>query len=234
MNTNWREYAAAHQNSSVSIGIEKTLHYIASKARRPGVVASVDLDMDYPIADCYGESEFRFYIEYLVENEMVKGYLGSQSDEVTGYSPTIKGWQAVSPRVAQGGQPGTCFVAMWFDPSLTDAYELGIAMAVKDCGFKAFRVDRKEHNNQITDEIIAGIRSAEFMVADFTGHRTGVYYEAGFARGLGRDVIYCCREDDFKRRHFDLHVMNHIVWTDPENLRVQLARRIKSTILPKA
>ena len=72
------------------------------------------------------------------------------------------------------------------------------------------------------------------MVADFTGHRAGVYYEAGFARGLGREVICCCQMDDFDNRHFDLHVMNHIVWKDAGDLRVQLARRVKATILPKA
>jgi hypothetical protein len=131
---------------------------------------------------------------------------------------------------------GHLFVAMWFDPSMDEAYELGIFPAIEtDCApFKAIRIDRKEHNNQITDEIMAGIRGAEFMVADFTEHRGGVYYEAGFARGLGREVIYCCREDHFKDRHFDTSVINHIVWTDPADLRKKLADRIKATILPKA
>ena len=101
-------------------------------------------------------------------------------------------------------------------------------------GQRALRIDRKEHNNQITDEIMAGIRGAEFMVAYFTGHRAGVYYEAGFARGLGREVIYCCREDAFKERHFDTSVINHVVWTDPADLRKKLADRIRATILPKS
>jgi nucleoside 2-deoxyribosyltransferase len=124
---------------------------------------------------------------------------------------------------------------MWFDPSMTEAYSLGIEPAIEqDCGLRAIRIDRVEHNNQITDEIMAGIRGAQFMVADFTKHRNGVYYEAGFARGLGRDVIYCCREDSFKERHFDTSVINHIVWSDPADLRRKLVNRIQATILPKA
>jgi nucleoside 2-deoxyribosyltransferase len=122
---------------------------------------------------------------------------------------------------------------MWFDPLMNEPYELGIAAAVRDSGFTAVRIDRKEHNNQITDEIMAAIRGSEFMVADFTGHRAGVYYEAGFARGLGREVIYCCREDAFKERHFDTSVINHVVWTDPADLQRKLADRIRATILPK-
>jgi len=50
---------------------------------------------------------------------------------------------------------------MWFDPSMNEVFELGISRAVMDCGFPPpIRIDRKEHNNQITDEIIAAIRDA--------------------------------------------------------------------------
>jgi nucleoside 2-deoxyribosyltransferase len=108
-------------------------------------------------------------------------------------------------------------------------------LGVTDCGFPApLRIDRKEHNNQITDEIIAAIRDAEFVVADFTGNRGGVYYEAGFARGLGRPVIHCCRDSDFGERHFDTKLINHVKWSDATDLREKLKSRIKSTIIPKA
>ena len=33
------------------------------------------------------------------------------------------------------------------------------------------------------------------MVCDLTGYRGGVYFEAGFASGLGLPVIYTCRKD---------------------------------------
>ena len=33
------------------------------------------------------------------------------------------------------------------------------------------------------------------MVCDLTGYRGGVYFEAGFAYGLGLEVIYTCRKD---------------------------------------
>lgn len=119
---------------------------------------------------------------------------------------------------------------------MDEAFELGISRAVTDCGFPApIRIDRKEHNNQITDEIMAAIRDAEFVIADFSGtrgDRAGVYYEAGFARGLGRPVIYCCRESDFGDRHFDTMMINHIRWSDVADLRGKLANRIKNTIVP--
>jgi len=145
------------------------------------------------------------------------------------------GWNRVQPLSQPGGIPGRCFVAMWFDPSMNDVFELGIAKAVTDCGLPApVRIDRKEHNNQITDEMMAAIRDAEFVIADFTGSSEGVYYEAGFARGLGRPVIHCCRDTDFDERHFDTKLINHIKWSSPADLREKLANRIKATIIPKA
>lgn len=117
---------------------------------------------------------------------------------------------------------------------MDETFELGISRAVTDCGFTPIRIDRKEHNNQITDEIMAAIRDAEFVVADFSGNRGGVYYEAGYARGLGRSGIYCCRESDFDELHFDTRLINHIKWSDVADFREKLANRIKATIVPTA
>ena len=129
------------------------------------------------------------------------------------------------------GIPGKCFVAMSFHESLKDAYEHGIYLAVKeDCKMDPVRIDLVPHNDNIVDKIIAEIRTCQFMVADFTGHKAGVYFEAGFARGLGRPVIWTCREDDFENRHFDTAQFSHIVWKDPGDLRMRLADRIKATI----
>jgi nucleoside 2-deoxyribosyltransferase len=121
---------------------------------------------------------------------------------------------------------------MWFHETLKEAWEAGIYPAVKhDCKMEPVRIDLVPHNDNIVDKIIAEIRTCQFMVADFTGHRGGVYFEAGFAKGLGREVIWTCREDDFKNIHFDIAQFSHIVWKDPADLRTRLADRIKATIL---
>lgn len=127
-----------------------------------------------------------------------------------------------------------CFVAMWFDPSMTEVYESGIEPAVEAAGFVPYRVDRHQHNNRIDDEILAGIRRCRFMIADFTqgddGPRGGVYYEAGFASGLGKQVIHTVRRDQFDKIHFDTNHVNHILWSTPSDLNVSLANRIGATI----
>jgi hypothetical protein len=126
------------------------------------------------------------------------------------------------------------FVAMSFHSSLDGAWLEGLKPGIedKDCGYKAFRVDIKEHNDKICDVIIAEIRKSKFLVADFTLHRGGVYFEAGLMMGLGRPVIFTCREDQLEGAHFDTRQYSHIVWKTPEELREKLKRRIQATIAP--
>ena len=71
---------------------------------------------------------------------------------------------------------------MWFDRQMNEAYERGFQIGVLKAGYNPARIDRVQHVNRIDDEIIVQIREADFVVADFTGHRAGVYFEAGFVR----------------------------------------------------
>ena len=153
---------------------------------------------------------------------------------------TQKGHQYAEELKKTESNSNSAFVAMWFSDEVRDAYESGIKAAIEaeQCGkFKAFRVDNLEHNNDVTDEIIAGIKEARFVVADLTGNRSGVYYEAGFAKGLGKEVILTCRkdwfdgDDDSRKVHFDVNHLSIIVWETPEELKTKLINRIRATIL---
>jgi nucleoside 2-deoxyribosyltransferase len=74
------------------------------------------------------------------------------------------------------------------------------------------------------------LRTSRFVIADLTHNNNGAYWEAGFAEGLGRPVIYTCRkqESDANKSHFDTSHLNTIIW-DPENLR-DAATRLTATI----
>ena len=93
-------------------------------------------------------------------------------------------------------------------------------------------MDLKEHNEKICDAIIAEIRRSRFVVADFTGQQSGVFFEAGYALGLDIPVIWTCREAQKHEleRHFDTRQYNHILWTDEADLYESLRRRIEATI----
>ena len=134
------------------------------------------------------------------------------------------------------------FVAMWFNESVNEACEKGIEPAIRDSGYKPLRIDKQEHIGKIDDQIIAEIRRSRFVVCDFTCElieydgkqkafpRGGVYYEAGFAQGLGIPVIWMCHADHIEHVHFDTRQFNHITWNTPEELREKLRNRIGAVI----
>lgn len=178
------------------------------------------------------DHEMKFLLRYLEERGWIER--GESATSRITYVLTIDGYARLADLNTNTTDSSQCFVAMWFEPTLEDAWEQGIRTGIEDAGYLAVRIDQKEHLNKIDDEIIAEIRRSRFVVADFTqgddGARGGVYYEAGFAHGLGIPVIFSCRADVLDKVHFDTRQFNHIVWNDPEDLRQSLSSRISATI----
>jgi nucleoside 2-deoxyribosyltransferase len=130
------------------------------------------------------------------------------------------------------GGCGGVIIAMWFNPLMDAARAEGLEPAIRQAGYSPVIVSGVEHINKIDDEIISLIRKSKFLVADFTGHRGGVYFEAGFAMGLALPVFWTCRQDDLSNLHFDIRQYNCIDWTTPADLAVRLKRRIEAIIGP--
>ena len=149
------------------------------------------------------------------------------------YTVTVDGYARVE-EIYDSVASRQAFVAMWFDASMDEAYEHGIAPAIESAGFACKVINRDPTVDKIDDAIMAEIRRSKFIVADFThgedGARGGVYYEAGFAEGLGIPVIFTCHKDTIDDVHFDTRQRNHIVWSDPEELRQRLLERIQARI----
>lgn len=145
-----------------------------------------------------------------------------------GYHVSAKGLLYLEGRRETVSAIGFC--AMWFNEEVRPLWTDVIAPATQDAGYEALRIDSKQHNGKIDDEIMASIRASRFVVADFTGSRGGVYYEAGFAHGLGLPVIFMCREGE--ELHFDVRQYNCIFWK-PERLdeaHEALKNRILATL----
>lgn len=208
--------------------IDKALLNLATMSKFAGDKVRLD-QKDYPVfyPDSSELNATFFVMEQLISGDLVKGFQGFSTELIV----ASKGWNRVAELqrtekkdVKQG------FVAMWFDKSMDLVWENAIEKAIRDAGFFPRRVDNKEHNNKICDEIIAEIRRSKFVVCDFTGQRGGVYFEAGFALGLDIPVIWTCKSDEVDKLHFDTRQYNHIVWDNEADLYTKLLNRVKATI----
>jgi hypothetical protein len=158
-----------------------------------------------------------------------ENFLNSSSSH-QGFQISISGILEVEKMAATGGEFSQGFVAMWFDPDFAAAWTNGFDPAIRKAGYKPFRIDKKDYVGAITDEIITEIRRSRFVVADYTQQVNGVYFEAGFALGLGLHVIPTCREDHINKLHFDIRHLNTLAWKEPADLVLNLSRRIVAVI----
>ena len=150
-----------------------------------------------------------------------KKYLADMDISPSCYQMTVRGKIYAEEISKEDKQKRQCFVAMWFDKETDDAYEKAIKPAIIDAGYDPCRVDEKPDLGKLDDQIIAEIKQSRFMIADFTSEkpkepRGGVYYEAGFAYGLGLKVIPTCRKDFIEHIHFDTRQLRHIVWSEDD------------------
>lgn len=215
---------SAPRYAGIDDGVDLLLLQISGRAKRYMDQIDAQPAMDYTRVPVRDEAEYSDL--YGLACDM--GYIDRNTRRIT-----VAGWRRLEViRTVTTGRR-QAFVAMWFSPTTDDAWERGFTPGISRSGyFSPFRIDRKEHNNKIDDEIVAEIRRSGLLVADFTGQRGGVYFEAGLAQGLGLPVIWTCRSDDIGNAHFDTRQYSHILWDSPEELADSLDKRIRATVLP--
>ncbi len=180
-----------------------------------------DTDRDYPLLFSTPDE-----VNFLYRTLSDRGYF-ERSD--TGVGLSMVGWEHLETIKRQGRSSSRAFVAMWFDEGTKQIYESAIHPAIIEAGYEPLRIDQHEHVNRIDDEIIGQIRRSRYMVADFTGQRPGVYFEAGLMLGLGRQVIWMCSNQELTREgglHFDVRQFNFIAYESAAEAKKRLYDRI--------
>jgi len=178
-------------------------------------------------------NEMVFYLFTLYNQGFIDGIDASSTDgnDLIGIKLTYDGLAKVIEQNESGVQSNRCFVAMSFSDMQQDT-RTSIKQAINDVGFDPILIDEIHIDADITinDALIAEIKKSKFLVADFTEHKHGVYFEAGFALGLKKPVIYLCHKDDFSNTHFDTNHYPHIIYTDLEELKIKLKTKIEAWI----
>lgn len=208
--------------------VDRLLNLIQERSESFDSGGTIDPARDYPLLFLRGTSEY----EYIKQIASKLGYIETKSSMQNVLTPA--GWARIRELRSTVVNTKRVFVAMWFDKETDAAWSEGFKPALgDDLGYEPIRIDQREHINKIDDEIVSAIRNSGFLVADFTGDRGGVYFEAGLAMGLRKPVVWCCRNDEWsKKLHFDTRQYSHIMWNDPSDLRKRLAARVAAVIRP--
>lgn len=116
------------------------------------------------------------------------------------------------------------FVIIAFRDDMEPVFE-GIKTAGEAVGLNVKRVLDVIGDYRITDQIIQMINSARFIVADLTHERPNVYFELGYARGLGKHVITIARDNT--NIHFDVKDWTYIPYNDSRVLEQKIKKRFE-------
>lgn len=213
------------------------LTYVVKQYPKPGFYIKyirADDSLYLTITGCYDKTELGYIVkDYLVDN---KKFLINFTDSENLYRFVIspEGWAYIESLKELNPDSQIGFIAMSFADKFNHLYEDGLKKGILNAGYEPIRLDRTEHNNKIDDEIISTIKRSKFLVADCTEQNRGVYFEAGYALGLGLQVIWVCKkaELDENRVHVDTRQYFFIDWEEGkwETLIKRLSERIIATI----
>jgi len=166
----------------------------------------------------------KFIVDYLVAQNMIK------ASTLLGLTILPDGWKRIDELQKNHSNNKQAFVAMRFSDETKELRE-ALREGIQKAGFIACFIDEKHHNEQIVPEILFQIRQSKFVVAEFSDNNNGAYYEAGYATGLGKEVIHICNEDKFNEAgHFDIKQKSTVLWKTIEEIPHALHKHIEATI----
>jgi hypothetical protein len=116
---------------------------------------------------------------------------------------------------------------MPFDAGFNPVYE-SIRQAADNAGLRCRRADDIWENAAIIQDVVALIDRSRVVVCDCSGRNPNVFYEAGIAHTLGREVILITQsEHDIP---FDLRYLRHIRYLNNAEGRAALTEALQSRI----
>ena len=175
--------------------------------------------------DC--EREAKYMLDYLARCAYIEYTEGPSIEEAVDLFLTPDGYFRVDILQKNTSYGRNVLIAMKFGDD-TLALREAIRKGVKSAGYNPIFIDEVQHLNFITPELLRYIRDSKFVVVDLTHQNNGVYFEEGYAMGLGKPVIQLCQKD--QKLHFDIAQKNTIMWETENDIPERLHNRIKATI----
>lgn len=175
----------------------------------------------------YGDSSLIVYSRYITDDllkqyEYEFNFIEKKDDPKKFVSDALKLMNSLRKRQS-------CFVAMPFSAKYDTLFNV-IKKSVNETFYKCIRIDRKEFNQSIIDEIFAGIKHAKLIIFLATDQNPNAFYECGYSVALNKEVITLT--DIFENLPFDIRDRNAISYgKDLQKLKTSL--NIKLTKLTR-
>lgn len=160
---------------------------------------------------------------------------GGTVDEFT-WDLSLDGWDRYEAERhgSAGGDYG--FIAMKFGDTVLDRYVTEILKpgVASHLNFQVVDLRDVPRAGVIDNIMRAQIRDAAFVIVDLTHDNFGAYWEAGYAEGLGKPVVYICEKAKFDvaKTHFDTNHCTTVLWAvdDPDGFIEALVATLRRSL----
>ena len=209
------------------------IRWLAENVDGPGETVWVEPGTHSAIIGAKTPGGFALVLRHLFNVGLVTGNL-SEAMGASGEAHvtlSFEGWDYYESLRRGGATYRKAFMAMKFgDPDLNRVVDEVFRPCVRQAGFELFRLDDSPRAGLIDDRLRVEIQASDFLIADLTHDNLGAYWEAGYAEGLGKPVIYTCEKAKFEdeKTHFDTNHHLTIVWD--KDAPQSAGERLKATI----
>jgi hypothetical protein len=190
---------------------DNLIRLIGNRLSGSGDTIQLSFEDQGALIGAQSKSGFFFVVEGLADAKLLQ-----HADPLHENTLTFKGWERYE-QLRRGTPSGRkAFMAMKFGDTILDLIvKEHFVPAVAATGFTLRRLDDEPKAGLIDDRMRAEIQASRFVIVDLTHMNRGAYWEAGYAEGLGKPVIYTCEEAKFgEASHFDTNHHQHVLWTE--------------------
>lgn len=123
------------------------------------------------------------------------------------------------------------FAAMPFAPQYEDVFFVAMSYAAEQVGAVCDRVDRREFQGNVVEEIHRMIRKAAAVIVDLSDSKPNVLYEAGYAHALKKPCVHIC-STPVDKLPFDVAQWKTTLYQPGQTHKLQkeLTQRLKSIL----
>lgn len=176
----------------------------------------------------YYHNAIKKQIAYMESYLKEQGYIKILQGE--GIQLRQKAWERIEELQRKQIYNHRAFVAIDFGES-TNVLREKIREGVQSAGYQAIFMDEEHYNGQIVPEMLYRIDACRFVIADLTHKNSNVYFEAGYATGQNKEVIYLCKEAKLDTSpQFDVAQYNLLTYETIDEIPQKLKARIEATI----
>lgn len=218
--------------------IQKFLQRVREKTEYFGEEVKLgNIETVIPLAYAKNSDELVALFTLMTEKKLAKiGVLTNENDDgkrTVKMTLLANAWDITNTLGDKNKESDRGFVAVWFNDSMNENIDAA-EEAISESGFHPICIRDEHFSERIMDKALGEIRRSRFVIVDLTGNRGSVFFEAGFAHGLGIETIYVyCDENNGKPTTLEFYVKHYqcYKYKTPaelkEVLKAAIAARIK-------